>query len=194
MIKFIKEGMGGYSPLIQKWDRPKLREYDGKKVMGRPTRAFGDKQFSYAGRDYDPDPWTQPMIYIRDNLQTLIKRELGKEVKFNFCLCGYYDNNGKGIPHHSDTVPTQKDLVASVSFGSPRVFEWRTYEKYIKRTSNTSVINTAMLNITRTKQYILEDGDVLIFDGKSQMNSTHAILDTVPPIGDRINLTFRTGI
>ena len=51
-----------------------------------------------------------------------------------------------------------------------------------------------MLNITRTKQYILEDGDVLIFDGKSQMTSTHAILDTVPPIGDRINLTFRTGI
>ena len=81
-----------------------------------------------------------------------------------------------------------------MSFGSTRVFEWRTYEKYIKRTSNTSVINTAMLNITRTKQYILEDGDVLIFDGKSQMNSTHAILDTVPPIGDRINLTFRTGI
>tara|TARA_R100000482_G_C5125357_1_gene148388 strand:+ start:1042 stop:1626 length:585 start_codon:yes stop_codon:yes gene_type:complete len=194
MIKFIKEGMKGYSPLIEKWDTPKLREYDGKKVMGRPTRAFGNTKFSYAGKNYDPDPWTQPIIYIRDNLQNLVKRELKREVDFNFVLCGYYDRKGKGIPHHSDTVPTQRDLVVSVSFGSPRVFEWVTYEKNIKKVSNTSTINTAMLNVKSIKQFILEDGDVLIFDGKSQMNTTHAILDTVPPIGDRINLTFRTGI
>ena len=104
------------------------------------------------------------------------------------------NRKGKGIPHHSDTVPTQRDLVVSVSFGSPRVFEWVTYEKNIKKVSNTSTINTAMLNVKSIKQFMLEDGDVLIFDGKSQMNTTHAILDTVPPIGDRINLTFRTGI
>ena len=41
--------------------------------------------------------------------------------------------------------------------------------------------------------YILEHGDVLIFDGHSQMKSTHAVPDMIGA-GERINLTFRTGV
>ena len=41
--------------------------------------------------------------------------------------------------------------------------------------------------------YILEHGDVLIFDGHSQMKSTHAVPDIVEA-EERINLTFRTGL
>ena len=40
---------------------------------------------------------------------------------------------------------------------------------------------------------ILNHGDVLIFDGHSQMKSTHAVPDMIGA-GERINLTFRTGI
>ena len=43
------------------------------------------------------------------------------------------------------------------------------------------------------KHYILEDGDVLIFDGHNQMKSTHAVPD-LETAGERINLTFRSGL
>jgi len=41
--------------------------------------------------------------------------------------------------------------------------------------------------------YLLEDGDVLIFDGKNQMYSTHCVPD-LQNAGERINLTFRSGL
>ena len=43
------------------------------------------------------------------------------------------------------------------------------------------------------EKYLMEDGDVFIFDGKSQMRSTHAVLD-MKGCGERINLTFRSGV
>ena len=194
MIKFIKGGLSGFDPKIDHWDEPNIRLYKGNLVKGRPTRAFGNKNFNYAGKVYKPDPWTKPMKYIKDNLQTLIKEELNKEVEFNFCLCGFYSEEGKGIPYHSDTVPTEKDLVVSVSFGAPRVFGWRQYAKNIKDKTNTSEIDVRYKQLDCTKYFLLEDGDVIIFDGKSQLKSTHNILDVEAPIDTRVNLTFRTGI
>jgi len=104
-----------------------------------------------------------------------------------------YKNGRIAIPHHSDTVPRQKDLVVSISFGAPRVFEWNQYGYTIKKESKTSKIDIYGTQTKTTTQYLMEQGDVFIFDGKSQMTATHA----VPPLkgtGERINLTFRTGI
>jgi len=39
----------------------------------------------------------------------------------------------------------------------------------------------------------MEDGDLFIFDGHSQMFATHSVPD-VEGGGERVNLTFRTGI
>ena len=124
--------------------------------------------------------------------QLLIYKELNKIVRFNFCLCGLYKTGETGIPHHSDTVPTENDLVVGVSFGAARSMEWNQYDTYIKDHTNTSEIDKKM-KWALQKTYLLNDGDVYIFDGESQMNSTHAI----PPmenVGERINLTFRTGL
>tara|TARA_Y100000114_G_scaffold22746_1_gene18471 strand:- start:7887 stop:8474 length:588 start_codon:yes stop_codon:yes gene_type:complete len=194
MIDFIKGGMKGFNPCIHEWDAPKHRIYKGKKVFGRPTRAFGTKTFGYAGKSYHPDEWTVPMKYIKGNLENLILKKYDRKVDFKFCLCGLYKSDGKGIPHHSDTVPTEDDLVVSVSFGAPRVLEWIEYKQDIKNHSNTSEIDTKYKSKKETKFYLLEDGDIMVFNGKSQIRSTHAILDVEPPIWERINLTFRTGI
>tara|TARA_R110002051_G_scaffold107207_1_gene180135 strand:- start:912 stop:1136 length:225 start_codon:yes stop_codon:yes gene_type:complete len=74
------------------------------------------------------------------------------------------------------------------------VFEWREYSNRIKAASNTSKIDRTLIpKLKETTQYLMENGDVFIFDGASQMTATHA----VPPLkgtGERINLTFRTGI
>jgi len=39
----------------------------------------------------------------------------------------------------------------------------------------------------------MRDGDVFIFDGASQMTATHSV-PQIRGVGERINLTFRTGL
>tara|TARA_R110000868_G_scaffold28973_4_gene107794 strand:- start:10 stop:588 length:579 start_codon:yes stop_codon:yes gene_type:complete len=192
MMKVIKKALVDYQPVITEWDEPVIREFDGKKVIGRPTKAYGTKSFEYAGKLYKPEPWSISMSVLKMATQLLIYKELNKIVRFNFCLCGLYKTGETGIPHHSDTVPTENDLVVGVSFGAARSMEWNQYDTYIKDHTNTSEIDKKM-KWALQKTYLLNDGDVYIFDGESQMNSTHAI----PPmenVGERINLTFRTGL
>ena len=192
MMKVIKKALVDYQPVITEWDEPVIREFDGKKVIGRPTKAYGTKSFEYAGKLYKPEPWSISMNILKMATQLLIYKELNKIVRFNFCLCGLYKTGETGIPHHSDTVPTENDLVVGVSFGAARSMEWNQYDTYIKDHTNTSEIDKKM-KWALQKTYLLNDGDVYIFDGESQMNSTHAI----PPmenVGERINLTFRTGL
>jgi len=191
-MKVIKKALVDYQPVITEWDEPVIREFDGKKIVGRPTKAYGTKSFEYAGRLYEPEPWSISMSVLKMATQLLIYKELNKIVRFNFCLCGLYKTGETGIPHHSDTVPTENDLVVGVSFGAARSMEWNQYDTYIKDHTNTSEIDKKM-KWALQKTYLLNDGDVYIFDGESQMNSTHAI----PPmenVGERINLTFRTGL
>ena len=193
MKKFIKGALHDYFPDIPQWDAPVDREFNGQKISGRPTKAYGSSDFEYAGKVYKPEPWSYSIEPIKWEVETLVFEELGRAIDFNFCLCGMYKNGRIAIPHHSDTVPRQKDLVVSISFGAPRVFEWNQYGYNIKKESKTSKIDIYGTQTKTTTQYLMEQGDVFIFDGKSQMTSTHA----VPPLkgtGERINLTFRTGI
>jgi len=193
MKKFIKGALHAYSPDIPHWDAPVDREFNGQKISGRPTKAYGSADFEYAGKVYKPEPWSYSIEPIKWEVETLVFEELGRAIDFNFCLCGMYKNGRIAIPHHSDTVPRQKDLVVSISFGAPRVFEWNQYGYTIKKESKTSKIDIYGTQTKTTTQYLMEQGDVFIFDGKSQMTATHA----VPPLkgtGERINLTFRTGI
>ena len=55
------------------------------------------------------------------------------------------------------------------------------------------MINTHYIAKKKLTNYLIEDGDTFIFDGHSQMNATHSVLDVVGG-GQRVNLTFRTGI
>jgi alkylated DNA repair dioxygenase AlkB len=163
-------------------------------VKGRPTKGFGSSSFNYAGKLYKPTPWTNIMYHLKQEAERLVWEELGIDKQFTFCLCGYYGVDGKGIPHHSDTVPTLDDIVVSISLGAPRVFVQRTYQNNVKTRTDTSEIETKIENfMIDEKHYILEDGDVLIFDGHNQMKSTHAVPD-LETAGERINLTFRSGL
>ena len=193
MKKFIKGALHDYFPDIPQWDAPVDREFNGQKISGRPTKAYGSSDFEYAGKVYKPEPWSYSIEPIKWEVESLVFKELGRAIDFNFCLCGMYKNGRIAIPHPSDTVPRQKDLVVSISFGAPRVFEWNQYGYNIKKESKTSKIDIYGTQTKTTTQYLMEQGDVFIFDGKSQMTATHA----VPPLkgtGERINLTFRTGI
>ena len=73
-------------------------------------------------------------------------------------------------------------------------------EKYIKKKTNSSHINVSGIYntgsdrwTTSTERYILSHGDAILFDGESQMTSTHAVPEVLN-VGERINLTFRSGL
>jgi len=177
------------------WDEPVVRNRpDGTPVRGRPSRGFGDFNFNYAGKDMKPEPWSAlswmpDMKKFAEDYTTSIT---GLSINFDFCLAGFYPAEDDGIMFHSDTVPTTEDIVCSINIGAPRVFINRVYNKRIKETSNTSDVKRNLLKFEDTF-YLLEDGDAIIFDGYSQMNSEH----NVPKqhgSRDRINLTFRTGM
>ena len=194
MMKFLKGVAKEFSPTFNKWDEPSVRDFNGLTVEGRPTRGFGDAPFKYAGKSMQPEPWTKQMKGIKHYAERIASTHFDREVIFTFCLCGRYETGQISIPHHSDTVPTQKDIVFSLSFGCPRVFEWTKYHYAIKKKTDTSKthINRGK-SYAMTTTYLLEHGDGLLFDGEAQMYSTHA----VPPItgvGERINLTFRSGL
>jgi len=194
MILYIKKYFKDADPSIIEWDKPREREFNGSTVKGRPTKGFGSSSFNYAGKLYKPTPWTHVMYDLKQEAERLVWEELGIDKQFTFCLCGYYGVDGKGIPHHSDTVPTLDDIVVSISLGAPRVFVQRTYQNNVKTRTDTSEIETKIENfMIDEKHYILEDGDVLIFDGHNQMKSTHAVPD-LEKAGTRINLTFRSGL
>jgi alkylated DNA repair dioxygenase AlkB len=177
------------------WREAVVRKTKNGLVRGRQTLGFGNAPFEYAGKYMDPDPWESlpGLINIKEECEDLASIMYKKNVEFSFCLCGYYGEDGKGIPHHSDTVPTLDDIVVSVSFGAPRVFVWREYQNFIKEKTNTSDIFIKENFVKKETHYILEHGDVIMFDGHSQMKCTHAVSDC-PLAGERINLTFRSGI
>ena len=180
----------------EEWDAPVEREYDDKKIMGRSTQAFGESNFEYAGKLYKPKPWTDKMLNIKLKAEEMVSDYWERDVDFTFCLAGDYPSGADSIPHHSDTVPTLDDLVVSISFGATRLLEWREYGREIKEESNTSKVLTYQQGAKVpyiTKRYILEYGDVMIFNGYSQMSSTHAV-PKCHQVGRRVNLTFRSGL
>ena len=193
MIKFIKGAFAKEYPYIPQWEEPVNRIYAGKKIKGRYTQAYGDSDFEYAGRLYKPIPWNDHIRKFKTKAEDLVLKELGRHVQFSFLLCGFYGEDGVGIPHHSDTVPTLDDLVVSISFFSPRIFQWQEYKRNIKEHTATSKINTHYIPKKRLTNYLMENGDTFVFDGHSQMKATHAVPDVIGG-GQRINLTFRTGI
>ena len=195
MMKLFKGLMHEYHDVITEWDEPMTRIFDGKEIVGRPTRGFGNSNFHYAGKYMQPEPWdSHPQIKeIKEKSEAFVSKELDREINFTFCLCGFYSKEGKGIPHHSDTVPTYKDVVFSISLGAPRILEWRTYWTAVKEGSDTSRLAVWGRSPRSEKLYILGHGDVLLFDGMSQMFSTHALLP-FPGAAERTNLTFRTGL
>tara|TARA_R100001510_G_scaffold28885_1_gene25558 strand:+ start:6404 stop:7123 length:720 start_codon:yes stop_codon:yes gene_type:complete len=221
-LMFMKGLMKDKAPTFHEWDNPVNREVDGKLIKGRPTLGYGDFSFEYAGKYMEPRPWTDhaEMPYIRKAATTLTC-EFFKQKKpegfphfwgghrhatidpevtldFQFCLVGLYEDGTVDIPHHSDTVPSEDDLVLSISYGAPRLFVWRKYDRKIKDVPWTSKINMSKLLLDslphKDYYFILEDGDALLFTGKSQLYSTHAVPVSSGALGRRVNLTFRTGM
>ena len=76
MMEFIKGEYETFDCGITAWDEPRVRMYKGKKVVGRPTRGFGDSPFEYAGKLYNPEPWTDALNVIKLSAEQLVSLKL----------------------------------------------------------------------------------------------------------------------
>jgi alkylated DNA repair dioxygenase AlkB len=144
---------------------------------------------------YKPEPWTKEVEAIKEKAEAWAAKIIGRKIKFTFCLCGLYETGDDTIPHHSDTVPKLRDHVLGISFGAPRILEWTNYTGgLIKKKTNSSKIHLDGYFLkSETRRILLEDGDAYLFDGHSQMKSTHSI-PALEGTRKRISLTFRSGL
>ena len=146
----------------------------GRSVMQpRLTAWYGDQgtAYRYSGITMIAHQWTETLSEIKSRVES----EAG--VKFNSVLLNYYRNEKDSMGWHRDNERELGDrpVIASVSFGATRKFNFRYYrEKTLKRSIE------------------LTHGSLLLMRGETQHYWEHSISKTARPLGPRINLTFRT--
>lgn len=152
------------------WERQAIRG-----VLTRRANAWfaNDERFvyRYSGQTWRPNPFTPAISMICERLETLCKCGL------NCTLGALYPDGQAAVSWHDDNdFPSFPDMpIATVSFGSPRLFK-------IRRKSDHEVV----------ADYEITHGSVVIMGGALQRYFDHAIQKTTKKVGPRVNLSYRT--
>jgi len=109
---------------------------------------------------------------IRGQVEAVAKQFQAE--RFNYLLLNRYRSGSDSMGWHADDEPEMGPVIASVSLGAPRNFR-------IRHTISRE-----------TRAFSLTSGSLLIMAGSMQQFWQHAIPKTKRPVGERINLTFRT--
>ncbi len=164
-----------YTELVQKtkWQQDEITIYGKNHLQPRLTALYGNegKSYSYSNITMQPQYWT----LLLQKLKALIENV--SDTNFTTVLLNYYRDGKDSNGWHADNEKElgQKPVIASLSFGSERIFQLK---------HNTDP--------TQKKSIILEHGSLLLMKGETQHFWKHQIPKTTKPIGPRINLTFRT--
>lgn len=154
------------------WRQEPITIYGRSVLQPRLTALYGDtgKPLRYSGIAMQPFKWTESLLQIKKKIEPLV----GKI--FTTALLNQYRDGQDSMGWHRDN---EKELgpnpvIASVSFGATRKFQFRHYtQKSVK------------------KSVQLSHGSLLIMRGACQHHWQHSISKTKLPLGPRINLTFR---
>ncbi len=144
----------------------------GKLIKTRRKVAwYGDSQYEYrySGVSRQALHWTPPLQQLKTRIEQQTK------AVFNSCLLNLYHNGDEGVGWHSDDEPClgQNPVIASVSLGAPRRFDF----KHKKDGTKASVV--------------LHPGSLLVMRGATQHHWLHCIPKTKKVSSLRISLTFR---
>ncbi|MGN6437378.1 MAG: alpha-ketoglutarate-dependent dioxygenase AlkB family protein [Agriterribacter sp.] len=145
----------------------------GKKVMQpRLTALYGDagKAYRYSGITMHPLPWSRELMEIKIRVEELCGH------KFSTALLNYYRNGQDSMGWHRDNEKElgKNPVIASVSFGAERIFQFRHH----KEKSNVQSV-------------LLTHGSLLLMQGTTQHCWYHQLPKTKVSMGERINITFR---
>ena len=164
-----------YTELLQDiaWQQDNITVFGNTHPQPRLTALYGNegKPYSYSNIKMQPHPWNS----LLQKIKYYIEETTG--CQFTTVLLNQYRDGKDSNGWHADN---EKELgtnptIASLSFGSERVFQLK---------HNT--INEAK------KSIVLEHGSLLLMKGSTQHFWKHQIPKTAKPIGNRINLTFRS--
>jgi alkylated DNA repair dioxygenase AlkB len=154
------------------WKQEPIKIF-GKEVMQpRLTAWYGDtdKSYTYSGITMQPQAWNPVLTAIKSTIEKVAGEQ------FTSALLNYYRDGQDSMGWHRDNEKQLgiNPVIASVSFGAPRIFKLRHYEK------KTPVINMELTH-----------GSLLLMTGATQHYWEHALPKTARVKEGRINLTFR---
>jgi alkylated DNA repair dioxygenase AlkB len=157
------------------WRQDHLRMFGRLIAVPRLESWVADEglDYTYSGIHHDPDPWSEELIALRD----LVSEHAG--ASFNSVLCNLYRDGNDGVDWHADdeTEFGLMPVIGSLSLGATRRFDLRRADDH-----------------TQKIELDLHHGDLVIMRGTTQALWKHRVPKTKKPVGERINLTFRTVI
>ncbi|TDQ06978.1 alpha-ketoglutarate-dependent dioxygenase AlkB family protein [Pedobacter metabolipauper] len=154
------------------WKQEPIKIFGKTVLQPRFTSFYGDEgvSYSYSGITMEALPWTDTLIKIKEAIETKF------EAKFNGCLLNHYRDGKDSMGWHRDNERNlgRYPLIASVSFGASRIFQFRNYKDKLP-----------IISIELTH------GSLLIMKAETQELWEHRLPKTVVSTQPRINLTFR---
>ncbi|WP_448702847.1 alpha-ketoglutarate-dependent dioxygenase AlkB family protein [Mucilaginibacter sp. AW1-3] len=154
------------------WQQTSQLLYGKEVLTPRLTAWYGDPKVDYSlsGKGMRPLPWTADLLIIKDRIEPF------SGTKFDSVLLNYYRDGNDSVSWHTDNdgVPGKNWIVASVSFGQARSFEFRMRDEHSVKYAVE-----------------LENGSYLLMKGGFQEKWQHRVPKSKQPMQPRINLTFR---
>lgn len=150
----------------------KIKIYDKEVLQPKLTAFCGEpgEGLEYSEETLPIQPWSRSLQRLRE------KVEERSETKFTHALLNLYRDGKDGVGWHRDKERHwgREPVIASVSLGASRMFQFRSYTEK---------------NITRSIE--LTTGSLLIMKGVTNDRWEHRIAKTTKRIGPRLNITFR---
>lgn len=154
------------------WKQNTQKMYDKTVLTPRLTAWYGNNSKAYhlGGNEFSVNQWSPELL----NLKLKIEKFSG--YKFNSVLLNLYRDGNDSVAWHrdKDTELGKRPVIASVSLGQVRNFDFRNVEDHQRKYS-----------------LALKNGSLLIMKGDLQINWEHRIAKSTKLIKSRINLTFR---
>ena len=154
------------------WKQEPIKIF-GKAVMQPRLTAWcsnNNRCYSYSGITMQAQAFSKSLMLIKQKVDSL------SEVPFSNALLNWYRDGNDSMGWHRDNEKElgENPMIASVSFGASRKFEFRNY---------------ANKNLKQT--LILPSGSVLIMKGNTQQYWEHQLPKSSQVLLPRINITFR---
>ena len=155
------------------WKQEEVYVFGKKYKEPRKTAWYGDEAcvYTYAGKKNHPLPWTDGLLKLKTDIESLLPG-----ASFNSVLLNQYRNGNDKMGWHSDNEKElgNHPIIASMSLGATRFFDLK--HKRIK---------------SLKKRLELPAGSLLIMCGSTQENWLHQVPQQKKVKDSRINLTFR---
>lgn len=155
------------------WQQDSLRIAGKEVLIPRLQCWMGDQDsnYSYSGIRLQPKPWSEDVLNIKTRIESLT------EHKFNSVLLNYYRNGQDSVSWHADDEKElgDKPVIASISFGAVRKFQFRA-----KFGNGVQKFNMELRN-----------GSFLLMGDTLQNHWLHQLPKVSGLKKPRINLTFR---